>query len=120
MIAGPSARRFARSALLLLLPLLAAGGCASGKSSNNPSRAGKGFRVLEAVVVARNYDPPGSPGTTMGGGGAWSLDFEAKDGEATAHYHFPVTRDQYNRYQEGDRVQLVMAGDELRNIRRLP
>ena len=119
MIARPSARRLARSALLLLLPLLAAAGCASGKSSNNPSRAGSGFRVLEAVVVARNYDPPGSPGTTMGGGGAWSLDFEAKDGEATAHYRFPVTRDQFNRYREGDRVQLVMAGDELRNIRSL-
>jgi hypothetical protein len=68
-------------------------------------------------VTARIYDPPGSPGTTMGGAGNWFLEFEAKDGDATAHYRFPVTRNQYNRYQEGQRVQLVMADDDLRDIR---
>lgn len=92
-------------------------GCASSKPSNNPSKAGKGFRTIEAVVVGRQYDPPGSPGTVMGGVGNYTLDFEAKDGEATAHYRFPVTRNQYNRYHEGDRVKLVMADDDLRDIR---
>jgi hypothetical protein len=103
--------------VLLLLPLLAAAGCASGKPSNNPSQAGKGFRVIEATVVERIFEPPGSPGTSMAGSGSWSLGFEAKDGEATVHYRFPVNREQYNRYHEGDRVELVMADDRLREIR---
>ena len=104
-------------AFALALALALSVGCASSKPSNNPSKAGKGFRTLEATVVGRSYSPPGSPGTTMGGSGAWSLDFEAKDGEATVHYSFPVTRDQYNRYHEGDRVKLVMADNDLRDIR---
>ena len=68
-------------------------------------------------MTARIYDPPGAPGTTMGGSGNWFLEFEAQDGAATAHYRFPVTRSQYNRYQEGERVQLVLADDDLRDIR---
>jgi len=99
----------AGSAILAILS------CTSGSTS--PSKAGKGFRVLEATVVERIYEPPGSAGTSLAGSGAWSLGFEAKDGEATVHFRFPVTRDQFNRYQEGDRVQLVMADDRLREIR---
>jgi hypothetical protein len=101
--------------------LLAAGGAALVSCSSprpaTQSAAKKGFRVLEAVVTARIYDPPGSAGTTMGGSGNWFLEFEARDGDATAHYRFPVTRNQYNRYQEGQRVQLVMADNDLRDIR---
>ena len=106
-------------AVLLAVVLAAAAGCASSKpaAGGTPSRAGKGFRTLEAVVVGRQYDPPGSPGTTMGGSGNYHLEFEAKDGEATAHYRFPVTRDQYNRYHEGDHVKLVLADEDLREIR---
>jgi len=99
----------AGSAILAILS------CTGGSTS--PSKAGKGFRVLEATVVERIYEPPGSAGTSLAGSGAWSLGFEAKDGEATVHFRFPVTRDQFNRYQEGDRVQLVMADDRLREIR---
>jgi|SRR5512132_1190321 hypothetical protein len=95
--------------------------CASAKP--NPasgSQAGKGFRVLEAVVVDRSYAPPGSPGTTLGGSGAYFLEFEAQDGGATAHYRFEVTRIQYTRYVEGTHVQLVMADHQLREIRARP
>jgi hypothetical protein len=102
---------------LLLLALMASASCASSKPSNNPSQAGKGFRTLEAVVIGRQYDPPGSPGTTMGGSGNYHLEFEAQDGQATVHYRFPVTRDQYNRYHEGDRVVLYLGDDQLRDIR---
>ncbi|HKF42971.1 MAG TPA: hypothetical protein VKG01_07725 [Thermoanaerobaculia bacterium] len=109
--------RLRRFALSIAVAAVLAAGCASSKPSNNPSQSGKGFRTLEAVVVGRLYSPPGSPGTTMGGSGSYSLDFEAKDGEATVHYSFPVTRDQYNRYHEGDRVKLVMADNDLRDIR---
>ena len=108
-----------RRALFLagLLPALLLLSCSTSSKSSGRSSAGKGFRVLEAVVVARIYDPPGSPGTTMRGDGNWFLEFEARDGEATAHYRFPVSRTQYNRYQEGQRVQLIMADNQLRDIR---
>ena len=92
--------------------------CASRKPGpSGGSEAGKGFRVLDAVVVERIYEPPGSGGTSFGSSGAYYLGFEAKDGEASVHYRFPVTRSQYNRYVEGTRVQLVMADDRLREIR---
>jgi len=104
------------------LAILVAGlaGCASGAKSTNPSRAGKGSRVIEAVVVDRIYEPPGSGGSSYRSSGSWSLVFEAKDGEALVRYQFPVTRQQYNRCAEGTRVQLVMSNDELREIRPIP
>jgi hypothetical protein len=112
-----SRRRILAAMLPSLIAFAVAAGCASSKPASNPSKAGKGFRTLEATVVERTFLPAGSPGTTMGGSGAWFLDFEAKDGEATVHYHFPVTRDQYNRYHEGDHVLLVLADNDLREIR---
>ena len=105
-----------RSLLALLVPaLLVLGACAS--ASPKGSRTGKGFKVLDAVVTQRIFAPPGSPGTTMSGNGSWFLEFEAQDGAATAHYRFQVSREQYNRYQEGQRVKLVLADEELRDIR---
>ena len=106
----------------LMAVLFLAAGCALVSCSSSPrpptqSAAKRGFRTIEAVVTARIYDPPGSAGTTMGGNGNWFLEFEAQDGNATAHYRFPVTRTQYNRCQEGQRVQLVLADDNLRDIR---
>ena len=90
--------------------------CSSSPKPNNPSQAGKGSRVIEAVVVERQYEPP----TSSRSNGTYSLAFEAKDGEATVRYHFPVTRSQYNRYVEGTRVELVMSDDDLRDIRPAP
>jgi hypothetical protein len=110
-------------AVLGVLTVLALALFACAAAKPNPasgSQAGKGFRVLEAVVVDRTYAPPGSPGTTLGGSGAYYLEFEARDGEATAHYRFEVTRIQYSRYFEGTHVQLVMADDQLREIRARP
>ena len=105
--------------LAAALSIALAAACASKGTSKPESRAGKGFRKLEAVVVGREFLPPGSPGTSMSGSGAWFLEFEAKDGEATAHYRYPVTREQYNRYPEGTRVQLFLSDDRLREIRPL-
>jgi hypothetical protein len=105
-----------RSLFALLVPaLLVLGACASTPPKG--SQTGKGFKVLEAVITQRIYAPPGSPGTTMSGNGSWFLEFEAQDGTATAHYRFQVSRDQYNRFQEGQRVKLVLADEELRDIR---
>jgi hypothetical protein len=105
-----------RSLLALLVPvLLVAGACASTPPKG--SQTGKGFKVLDAVVTQRIFAAPGSPGTTMSGNGSWFLEFEAQDGTATAHYRFQVSRDQYNRYQEGQRVKLTLSNEELRDIR---
>jgi hypothetical protein len=104
---------------LLLTAGCALVSCSSSPRSHNQSAANRGLRVLEAVVTGRSYEPPGSPGTTMRGDGNWVLEFEARDGDATAHYRFSVTRSQYNRFQEGQRVQLVMSNDDLRDIRPL-
>ena len=105
-----------RSLLALLVPmLLVLGACAS--TSSKGSQTGKGFKVLEAVVTQRIYAPPGSPGTTMSGNGSWFLELEAQEGTATAHYRFQVSRDQYNRFQEGQRVRLTLSNEELRDIR---
>ena len=105
-----------RSLLALLVPaVLVVGACASAPPKG--SQTGKGFKVLDAVVTQRIFAAPGSPGTTMSGNGSWFLEFEAQDGSATAHYRFQVSRDQYNRYQEGQRVKLILANEELRDIR---
>lgn len=101
---------------------LALVGCAcasSGKSGASRSGSSENAsRVLTAVVTEREYDAPGSPG---GGGfrgsGAWYLSFEAQDGDKTVHYRFPVNQRQYYRYPEGTRVELVLSGDLLRDIR---
>jgi hypothetical protein len=107
-----------RALLALLVPaLFVLASCSSAPSKK--SQTGRGFKVLEAVVTDRIFAAPGSAGTTMSGNGSWYLEFEAQDGNATAHYRFQVSRDQYNRYQEGQRVRLTLANEELRDIRPL-
>jgi hypothetical protein len=93
--------------------------CASSPKPNNPSQAGKGARVIQAVVIERHYEPP-TGGSSYRSNGGYSMAFEARDGQATVRYQFPVTRSQYNRFVEGTRVELVMSDDELRDIRLLP
>lgn len=116
-----SLRTFAGAEVSWLAVAVLSLACATAPS-RSPSKAGKGSRVVEAVVVDRRYEPPGqSSGSARArSSGSWFLAFEAKDGEATVHYEFPVSHQQYNRYPEGARVQLVMSDDELRDIRPVP
>ena len=86
-------------------------------SSKNPSR---GFKTLEATVVEREREAPGTGSASFAGNGNYYLIFEARDGEATVRYRFQVTQAQYSRYVEGTRVQLLVADDRLREIRALP
>ncbi|MGH9365045.1 MAG: hypothetical protein ACRD1B_07255, partial [Thermoanaerobaculia bacterium] len=92
----------------LLLLALGLAGCASSISSNPAG----GFRVLEAVVIERDFEPPGRDAS-----GSWYLVFEARDGEATAHYRLPVTQEQYFRFREGASVQLTLVDYTLHKIR---
>jgi hypothetical protein len=89
------------------------GGAATGKRPDE-----HGSKLLTAVVTEREYSSPGSrTGGSYAGSGAWYLGFEAEEGDRTVHYRFPVTRNQYFRYPEGTRVQLVLLDDQLREIR---
>jgi hypothetical protein len=108
-------RPFAAFALLAALSI-GASGCASSKK---PQAADAGFRTLDATVVGRDYEPPGSGGASYAGSGNYYLVFEAREGEANATYRFPVTRVQYQRYLEGSHVRIVLAGHDLRDIRPL-
>ncbi len=89
-------------------------GTSATKKTRDPSR---GYQTLEATVVGREYEPPGSGGTSYAGDGTYYLVFEAREGEANASYRFPVTRAQYQRYVEGSHVQLSIANHDLRDIR---
>jgi hypothetical protein len=89
------------------------GGVAVGKPADD-----HGSKVLTAVVTEREYASPGSQaGGSYAGSGAWYLGFEVQEGDRTVHYRFPVSRNQYFRYPEGSRVQLVLLDDNLREIR---
>lgn len=92
------------AALVSCVTLLA---CASAGARKTE---GRGFRVLDAVVVERETQ------TGYGGAMNYYLGFEAKDGDATAHMRYPVTREQYFRYTEGTHVRLYLADDRLREI----
>ena len=96
----------------LLLATLLVSACAS--SSKDPF---VGTKSIDATVVERQYDPPGSGGASYAGSGNYYLVFEGKEGEATSHYRFPVTRQQYNRFPEGSHVQLIVVDNNLRQIR---
>ena len=101
---------------------LAPTGCSSGTknaAATAPKTAGdRGSKVLRAVVTEREYASPGSTaGGSYAGSGAWYLSFEAEEGDRTVHYRFLVTRNQYFRYPEGSRVDLVLIDDQLRDIR---
>ncbi len=105
-----------KSALALALAVATAvlAACASG--SKDPFL---GSKSVDATVVERQYDPPGSGGASYAGTGNYYLVFEGKEGEATAHYRFRVTHQQYVRFEEGSHVQLVIIDGNLRDIRPL-
>jgi hypothetical protein len=99
------------SAVVALLVLVACAG------SSDPS---KGLKALEAVVVGREQEAPGSAGASYQGTGNYYLVFEAREGTATSTYRFLVTERQFRRYPEGSRVQIVILDNTLREIRPLP
>jgi hypothetical protein len=100
-------------ATTVLLATALAWGCAS--SSKDPF---VGSKTLDATVVERQYDAPGTGGAGYAGIGNYYLLFEAREGNATAHYRFRVTQQQYNRFGEGSHVRLVVVDNNLRDIRR--
>jgi hypothetical protein len=81
-------------------------------SSGGGGKSGAGYRTLDAVVTDRRTE------TGPTGQMTYYLGFEAKDGDATAHLVYEVTRDQFLRNPEGTHVKLSLADNQLREIRR--
>ena len=108
------------AALLLVLGAVGLTACSSGSSSAAPKSApkkkdsGAGVRILEAVVVERSQGVSAPSRTTSGE--TYYLVFETKEGDATARYQFEVTRQQWFRYKEGDRVRVTLNNNILQNI----
>lgn len=100
----------------LAAAVLAVTGMAGCASTNDPSL---GVKSLEATVVERRYDPPGTEGASYAGSGNYYLVFEAQEGDATARYTYRVTQQQYIRFTEGRQVQLILVDNNLREIRPL-
>jgi hypothetical protein len=105
-----------RTALPAALLLTTVGIAACASASKDPFL---GAKSVDATVVERQYDPPGTGGASYAGTGIYYLLFEGKEGDATVHYRFRVTRQQYIRFEEGSRVQLVIVDGNLRDIRPL-
>jgi len=101
----------------IAISLLLAGSVGSACASSGSKDPFVGAKSLDATVVERQYDPPGSSGASYAGTGNYYLLFEATEGNATAHYRFPVTQQQYTRFPEGSHVHLVIVDNNLRQIR---
>lgn len=108
--------RVRTAAIYLLLAAAAATSAltACASSSKDPFA---GSKALDAVVVERQYDPPGTGGAGYGGIGNHYLLIEAREGDATSHYRFRVTQQLYNRFSEGSHVRIVVVDNNLRDIR---
>ena len=108
------------AAALLLASFALSSGCSSGPTNPNSSAAkDRGFKSIEATVVNREVERPGSVGGGIQGNPVYYLEFEAREGDVNTHYRFEVNQTQYNRYVEGTHVQLIIGDNRLRDIRAL-
>ena len=72
---------------------------------------------LDCVVLQHEHDSGGSSGSGLRGAtGGYYIVFEAHEGQATSTYRYEVTRQQFIRFQDGDRVQLTLNNNILLNI----
>ena len=106
-------RRTLSAAALISCLVLSA--CASG--SGKKSDPGLGTRTLDCIVASREHDSPGSNGASYKSTGNYYFVFEAKEGQATSRYRLEVTRQQYMRFEEGDRVRITLNNNILVDIR---
>jgi hypothetical protein len=107
-------KRRPRILAAILAAALAAAGCASGSKKSDPAL---GTRRLDCVVLQHEHDSGSSSGSGMRGAtGGYYIVFEAHEGQATSTYRYEVTRQQFIRFQDGDRVQLTLNNNILLNV----
>jgi hypothetical protein len=78
--------------------------------------AGLGTRVLECVIEEKGQEG-GSTASAYRTGGNYYMVFEAREGQATSRYRLEVTRQQWQRFQEGQRVKITLNNNMLVDIR---
>lgn len=100
------------SAAALLSCLLVAA-CASSAKKADP---GLGTRTLECVVVEKGIDSSRGTASSYRGTGAYYMVFEGREGQATSRYRLEVTRQQYQRFEDGDRVKITLNNNILVNV----
>ena len=112
-----------RLSAAVLVSTLLVGACASSSKTSAVSAApatkkdtGVGTRTLECVIEEKGTE---SPSTASGyrTGGNYYMVFEAREGQATSRYRLAVTRQQWQRYQEGQRVKITLNNNILVDIR---
>jgi hypothetical protein len=88
-------------------------GCAASRAATAPP--------VRATVTGHRFEPYSSDvgATPASGEGDYYLDFEVVSDNGVTDYEFPVGRDDYFRYQDGDRVTLTVVDGDLRAIGRL-
>jgi hypothetical protein len=101
-------RRRLSAAVLVSCLLVAA--CATSKDS------GLGTRTLECVIEEKGQEGPSSASGYRGTGNYYMV-FEAREGQATSRYRLEVTRQQFQRFQEGQRVKITLNNNILVDIR---
>ena len=107
-------KRRSRFVAAVLTAGLAAAGCASSSKKSDPSL---GTRTLNCVVLQHEHDSGGSGSSSFRGpSGGYYVVFETHEGQATSTYHLEVSRQQFMRFQDGDRVKLTLNNNILVNI----
>ena len=100
---------------VLLAATLVLPACSS--SAPKKTDTGLGVRTLDCIVDSREHDSGSSTSSYRGGGtGDYYMTFVTREGQATSRYRLPVTRQQYQRFQEGDRVRITLNNNILTNI----
>lgn len=78
---------------------------------------GLGTRTLECVIDEKGQEGPSSASGYRSTGGSYYMVFEAHEGQATSRYRLEVTRQQWQRFQEGQRVKITLNNNILVDIR---
>jgi hypothetical protein len=108
-------RRLRLAGPVLLAAVLVLPACSS--SAPKKTDPGLGMRTLECIVESREHESGSSSSSYRGGGtGDYYMVFVTREGQATSRYRLPVSRQQYQRFQEGDRVRITLNNNILTNI----
>ena len=112
-----------RLSAAVLLSTFFVGACASSSKTSAgtappPARkdAGVGTRTLDCVIAEKGTEGP-STASGYRTGGNYYMVFEAREGQATSRYRLEVTRQQWQRFQEGQRVRITLNNNILTDIR---
>jgi hypothetical protein len=100
----------------VLVSCLLVGACAASSTGAAKKDSGIGTRTLDCVIEEKGQESPSSSSGYRTGGNYYMV-FEAREGQATSRYRLEVTRQQWQRFQEGQRVKITLNNNILVDIR---